>query len=169
MKDKGFTILELIVGIFILVVGVVGSANIITDLLRYTRFTADKATASYLTQEGLEIARNIRDSNWIQDEDWDAGLCGSNNCEINHTYSCYGSIWDDESLTCGSGSNGEVIYENSGFYDHNSVGDATIFSRLVKIEKISQEKIEVCSKTSWDGHKMEACTWLYNWHVPEES
>ncbi len=167
MKDKGFTILELTVSIFILIVGVVGSSNMIADLLTYTRFTADKATASYLTQEGMEITRNIRDSNWIQDEDWDTGLCGSSECQTGQTYSCYGDLGDDESLHCGSG--GETIYENSGFYNHNSVGSATIFSRLIEVEKVSQEKIEVCTKTSWDTHKMEACTWLYNWHMPEES
>ncbi len=59
--------MELIVVIFVVTVGIIAvyrfSANIISDV----QSSNSKATAIYLSQEGIEIVKNIRDTNYIID------------------------------------------------------------------------------------------------------
>ena len=64
-NNKGFTIIELIISIFILSVGLVGVFNALSVVTVLTAGSADRVTATYLAQEGMEIVRNIRDTNWL--------------------------------------------------------------------------------------------------------
>jgi type II secretory pathway pseudopilin PulG len=65
-KEKAFTIIELIISIFILSVAVVGIFSAFSTMVILTSDAADKLTATYLAQEGLEIVRNVRDTNWLK-------------------------------------------------------------------------------------------------------
>lgn len=80
MFKKGFTLIEVIIAIFILIVGVVAVFMLVNKGLSGTIDLSDKLVAAYLAQEGIEIVRNMRDTNWVQyppppgGYDWDAGL-----------------------------------------------------------------------------------------------
>ena len=78
MFQKGFTLLEVIAAIFVLTLGISGPFALVEQLLVSASLAQDKLLASYLAQEGVEIVRNIRDSNWIDPSspapDWDNGL-----------------------------------------------------------------------------------------------
>jgi len=71
---KGFTILEMIVAIFLITVGIIGIFALITKTVSNSTVSRDEMTAAYLAQEGIEIVRNIRDSNYINGQDWDETL-----------------------------------------------------------------------------------------------
>jgi len=73
-NSKGFTIMEVIVAIFILTIGVIGVYALITQTVSISTFSRDEMTAAYLAQEGVEIVRNIRDSNYINGQTWDKNL-----------------------------------------------------------------------------------------------
>ena len=79
-KKGGFTLLEVIVAIFLLTVGVGGSLVLINQTLSATQILPQKLIASYLAQEGIEIAKNVRDSNLLKIHqglggvNWDSGL-----------------------------------------------------------------------------------------------
>lgn len=92
--SKGFTIIEIIIAIFILSIAVISvySAFSVMDIL--SDDATDRLTATYLSQEGIEIARNIRDTNWLRcldaSCDWNSYLVGtspdcSNGCEADFT------------------------------------------------------------------------------------
>jgi len=65
MKRKGFTLLEVIIAVFIMVVGTGAAFALIQQTLSATPVIKDKLIAAYLAQEGIEIIRNMRDSAWL--------------------------------------------------------------------------------------------------------
>lgn len=137
--SKGFTIIEVIIAIFILSTAVVGIYSAFSMVTILTASTASNLSATYLAQEGIEIIRNIRDTNWLEMDNppegaspaWNDGLtsCGlsSGGCEADYT-------------TPGSGSSllaaysGSFLYEDleSHFYN-NKEGTPTKFKRKIII------------------------------------
>ena len=72
---KGFTILEIILAIFILTTAIFGSFALIQQTVAGASLNQSKLIAYYLAQEGIENVKNIRDTNWLQGEDdWAAGM-----------------------------------------------------------------------------------------------
>ncbi len=89
----GFTLLEVLVALFVIIVGLMGGMSAILKTLTLLSFSASRLTAAYLAQEGIEIVRNVRDTNWLEARtvanDWDEGLANcSNGCiaDYNHSY-----------------------------------------------------------------------------------
>ena len=145
---KGFTIIELIISIFILsvaVVGIFGAFSIVTIL---TADSVDRLTASYLAQEGVELIRNVRDTNWLSMDDckdcaeWDDMLSPA---ATERDYIRWFGLWQSRYLNI----------DASGFYSYNS-GTATKFKRKITLSSpkdvdnnighIIKVKVEV----SWD-------------------
>ncbi len=70
-KQKGFSLLEVIVAASIVVVALLGLASLMLQSLRVGAINTNHMIASMLAQEGIEIVRNIRDSNWLMaDNSW---------------------------------------------------------------------------------------------------
>lgn len=75
--------LETIVALGIIVSGVVGMLNLTISNQTATEDSSERLIATNLGREGVEVARNIRDTNWLSCEivagvlacsNWDAGL-----------------------------------------------------------------------------------------------
>lgn len=71
MKNKGTTIIEVIVAIFVFVVGIVGVFSLSRQPIMQTATSIATLKAYYFAQQGIELVRNERDNMYIQDEDWD--------------------------------------------------------------------------------------------------
>jgi prepilin-type N-terminal cleavage/methylation domain-containing protein len=74
MNPKGFTLIEIIIAIFILSTAVIGIFSAFYFVTSSASGASDQLTASYLVQEGMEIIRNIRDQYWL---DMDLAGCES--------------------------------------------------------------------------------------------
>ncbi|TSC56954.1 MAG: hypothetical protein Greene071421_464 [Parcubacteria group bacterium Greene0714_21] len=79
MNQRGFTLIEVLTALFVLTVGLVGVAALLSRTASFTSGANATLTASFLGQEGLEIARNTRDSNFLkirkgENIQWDNGL-----------------------------------------------------------------------------------------------
>ena len=75
MNQKGFTLLEVMVAIFVITVGVIGVLSALQRATSATFVSSSRLEAIYLAQEGIEIVRNIRDTNWLNEGVvWDSGL-----------------------------------------------------------------------------------------------
>lgn len=79
--NKGFTLLELLTSIVVISIGVLGAYSVVQQMFSLTFVSSHHLTAAYLAQEGIEIARNTRDTNWIERNDWKSGLVGSSGWE----------------------------------------------------------------------------------------
>lgn len=61
-NKKGFTLIETLVAISILLIAVVGPLTISASSLQSSLNVRNQITASYLAEEGIEYVRNIRDT-----------------------------------------------------------------------------------------------------------
>lgn len=155
MKNKGFTIVELVITIFVLSIAVIGVYNAFSILLISTTETINRFTAAYLAQEGVEIVRNIRDTNWLKaDTDsesfhWDDGLadCGESvgGCEADYT-----TDGTSTNPLVPFGSDGRYLnIDADGFYSYNSSGTPTKFKRSIAIKQINDNTMEVLVQVAW--------------------
>jgi len=72
-NKKGFSLIEIVIAITTLVVVVVAATTLIVSSIRTTTTNVDNIVAYNLAQEGLEAVRNMRDSNWLSNQDWRKG------------------------------------------------------------------------------------------------
>ena len=72
-NNRGFTIIELMATMIIVTIGVVGAYSVVQQILAITSSASQRLTAAYLAQEGIELVRNIRDTNWVEGSAWNQG------------------------------------------------------------------------------------------------
>ena len=171
----GFTMIEIVIALFVLTVGVIGVYNAFSIMTVATTQMSDRFTAAYLTQEGIEIARNIRDNNWLaENENWADGLesCGTG-CEADYRT----GISSGAGLTSYS-SGGHYLYIDSNkFYSYNQNGTETRFKRKITINLVDDHTLRVTVTVFWDEKptianidfpaqpgSITAEDYLYNWY-----
>lgn len=153
---RGFTLIEVITAVFLLTVGVVGVFSAVNYALSATQTLSSRLIASYLAQEGIEVVRNIRDSNWLEGVVWDDGLPGAD-CGVQYN-----------SNSCPAATANELLNsDGDGFYSY-SIGTATPFTRSVSIGRPNSNTIEVTVTVTWQErgrqHVFTARENLTNWH-----
>lgn len=127
-KNNGFTIIETLVAVAILMISIAGPLTIAHKGLMTAIQARDQVTASYLAQDAMEYVKNIRDNNKmaITPRPWLTRLescTATNHCGVN--------TLNDTILTSCSGTSCVLRKDTSG-YGHSS-GDNTQFSRYVYI------------------------------------
>lgn len=70
MKKNGFSLVSVIIGITIMVLGVMAISNLSIASIQANEQSEQRMTAILLAKEGLEGIRNIRDTNWRQNFPW---------------------------------------------------------------------------------------------------
>ena len=89
-KNKGFTILEVLVAIFIITTGGLAAYAMVQQIIFSTLSSSYRLTAAYLAKEGIETVRNIRDTNWLQGApNWYNGLIGDSGLQPVSGFSNY--------------------------------------------------------------------------------
>ena len=175
VQNRGFTLIELVISIFILVVAIVGVYNSFSTVVVLTTGASSRLTASYLAQEGIEIVRNIRDNNWLKmgeypETIWADGLL---DCE----YGCEADYRTGTLMDSGSGlsafiSDGNYLNINSdnGFYSYDSVGifSPTKFKRKITIVPQGENVLRVSVLAIWgvkdETFGVDVEEYLYNWY-----
>jgi hypothetical protein len=155
MLSKSFTLIETIVAIFLLTVSIFGISGLISQLITSSTLSSQKLIAAYLAQEGIEIVRNIRDTNLLKGQSWDNGLANGS----------YQADYNDQSLS--SYNDSFLNIENaSGLYGYDS-GRPTSFKRKIILNKPSADVLEVRVQIFWSekgrSHQLTAQENLYNW------
>ena len=147
-KQKGFTIIEVLISLFIIVIGVIGSSIVIQDIFVNTFTASHKLTAAYLAKEGLEIVRNIRDTNWLKGENYDIGLVQSSppsfhGCDPAISRYCEADLRDTSLNSINASSHPNPTFlKLSNHFEYSSFGNQTIFTRKIEIVKVLATVIE---------------------------
>lgn len=177
--DKGFTIIEIIVAIFVLTVGIIAAYIAVQSPLHYANVYKDQLFASYLAQEGVELVRNIRDTDWLQGfapDDWKVGLvasAGFTGCDPVSGYFCELGYDDTALLSYPNASLGHKLkIDSENFYNYNT-GELTNFRRKITIAAEnydSEERLRV-TVSVFQGDSISPLVTveesLYNWYKTE--
>ncbi len=132
-KRKAFSLGEVLLSVFILGVTMVTISQLFVVGLKNFADTRDSIIASMLAQEGVELARNIRDNNWAKGND------SFDNLEA--TSAAGSCLLDTDNKYCNSNvencfNTGCRLYYKNGKYSHDASGSRTKFRRSVKINYV---------------------------------
>jgi len=75
--NKAFTVLEVLIATLVLTIGGLAAYTMVQKIVFSTFSSSYRLTAAYLAKEGIETVRNIRDTNWLEGENWDSDLSSS--------------------------------------------------------------------------------------------
>lgn len=73
-QPRAFTLIETIIAISVLGLAVIAALQLSISSNRSARVLMERFTAHHLSEEGLEVIRNVRDGNWMKNLDWRYGL-----------------------------------------------------------------------------------------------
>lgn len=158
MNQKGFTLLELTVAIFVIMVGIIGALSALQRATSATFVSSSKLTAAYLAQEGIEIVRNLRDTNWIADLSWDNGIicCFAPPCDCEADYNDkYLNLYQEN----------HYLRIGNDFYNYDS-GKETKFKRKITISKepdILKISVQVFWRERGKDFQLTAQENIYDW------
>ena len=144
--NHGFTLVETLVAIAILVMAILGAFTAVQSGLSSSIFSKDQVIAFYLANEGIEQIRNIRDENALNGRPWLAGIAdlGSDPCNFNSSNSktCMADAFNNVvNLTrCGNNWGSCPVIQtdpNTGAYGYFVGGVDSIYKREIQITPIS--------------------------------
>jgi hypothetical protein len=78
-NNRGELIIEAIIAISIIVVGLLSVVTLLSSSQSLNRVLSDRYIATYLASEGIEVVKNIIDTNYILGEAWNEGLVAGDN------------------------------------------------------------------------------------------
>jgi prepilin-type N-terminal cleavage/methylation domain-containing protein len=142
--SKGFTIIESLIALLVLSLSLAPIIAMTTLSSSIGQLIENNLVGSMLAQEGIEIIRAMRDTNWLNNQLFDYGLVGT---------------WLVESDTGPSKSPISASINDNPFLktdpDTNlynyTTGDETIFKRLVTVTKISEKELKVISSVEYQN------------------
>ncbi len=155
MSNKAFTLIEIVVAMFLLTVGTVGAFSLIQKTIAFTSIYSSQLQAAYLVQEGMEIIRNIRDTNYLEGSAWDDGIGLGTGYRLDYQSESFPDV------VCGN-----YLKYNGSFYVCSSDSKSK-FQRKITITKPEPDKMIVSVTVKWRErgrtHQVFAQTELYNW------
>ena len=144
-KNRGFTLIETLVAISILLVSISAPMTIASKGLASSYFARDQITGFYLAQDAVEYIRNTRDNNFLSGSGWLNGFPDTSGALFTV------DTTDGVMALCPIEGCPTLDFNSStGFYSHNDLnGDASIFSRAVSIQAINANEIIISVTISW--------------------
>jgi Tfp pilus assembly protein PilV len=165
-KQEGYLLIEAMVAMGILTTSVLGIFALMSQSIKLTRVVDDQYVGTYLAAEGIEITKNLLDTNILTDvTKW--------NVEAGGDFSVGGCYEVDitSSVLPGAGCPSTLLKLKDSLYSYDPTGSASGFSRSVNITPIidgvgTQEGIHVVSTVTWagGGSSVTVEDKFYNWH-----
>jgi prepilin-type N-terminal cleavage/methylation domain-containing protein len=163
-QKNGFTLVETLVAIAILLIAVVEPLSIVSGSVATANLAKDQVSAYYLAQEGVELVRNVRDTNILQaaPRAWLYGLSNcmagaGNYCQFDKNIdpdnpSTITLCQDNLGSPCKTFSKiPDVSTDNSTYeFGYGSGGTATTFKRKVTVtEVVANIEAEISVEIDW--------------------
>jgi len=162
LSTNGFTLIELLITVSVITVGILGVFTAVQQGIIIVDYSRSRLTAAFLAQEGVEIIKNIRDTNLLEGRTgtvlWNAGIDpGASPKE-------YEVVYDDvdnegvflSSAFCSPNcdfSNLKFLKKTDNVLYNYSLGDNTRYKRKIRIEKISDEHLRLTIVVYWTTKK----------------
>ena len=155
MKDfknnLGQSLLETVFAIGILLIVVAAIMALTTANLIGQRESETQIIANNLAREGIEVVRNIRDSNWLAGEDWDKDLVGDGTAipifEYNKAEERWENRWSLNFEVDSSNDNQAKVLVFANIYNQQVVGSELLpagdlpsgYSRILILDNICKK------------------------------
>ena len=160
---KGQTLVELMIAMSVMAIGFLAVFAVLSQTLGMNKITANQYAAAYLAAEGIEIVKNISDSNVVRGDVWNAGLAKGR----------FGIQYNGESLNPDWANQPLNFNPDTGIYSYDVGGTPTNFVRTITINNINPNEIRVNSEVRWrDRGGVELSInledRLFDWHTRPE-
>lgn len=163
-REAGFSLMEVLLSIFILVVALMGILTLIQAATSAGRVSSTELTAANLAQEGVEIVRNFRDASFVSGswDGWYNSFSGTNNYLVQYDDTAF-RAWRDITLKHNS---------VSGLYGYDAGVDTPYnYKRTVTLVKnpggADDKEIKVSVLVTWTekarAHSIMVEDRLWNW------
>ncbi len=137
-SNRGFTLVEAMVALVLVTVAMGPVFILATSAVNAASRIEHNLIASNLAQEGIEVIRNIRDTNWLN------GVAFDNNLSA--------GTWRVQWDTVGGGlmsvGSDPVLKKDNGIYNY-STGTNTPFKRTISISKPNSGELILTASVTW--------------------
>lgn len=157
----GFTLIETLVAISVLLIAVVGPMSIAQQSISAAINAPQQAIARYLAQEGIEYIRAQRDENVLKDNNWltEIDECINTPCMVDSAFEdispCSGSC---PPLRQGGAHN---------LYSYEQSHAVTPFTRTISVVELNSHEIRITSTVTWTfrgrNQQVEVANTLLDW------
>lgn len=152
LHTSGQSLIETTVAIGVVITGLVGALSLVNFTVRSTTTTTNRLIAQNLAWEGVEVAVNLRDSDLLAGNAFDATIVGADTTAI--------AVFDENanswSLDFGPNLFSEpetTLVTQGGVYRQSTAGPAgepSVFKRLITLTPSAPGLVEVVSEVQWD-------------------
>lgn len=180
MNNKGFTLVEVLIGLFIAVVASAYAAKTITSTNKVIAAGRDVFIATNLAHEGLDLTRALRDNTWFADPtplDRSEWLSESGICEDlgTHRYTVDPNVVRDflaSKAKVPNDSKQELYIQGNTLWTHATSSKQTAYKRVLTAEcaHVDEEPafVTITSTVTWKGQNGQDKSTsikelLYNW------
>ncbi len=182
-KNRGFTLVETLVAIFIFVLSTTALVAVTGNSVSDVSIAKNKLVARALSEEGIEMVRNIRDSSalsgtgssgWGDFADLMATCFGATGCKIDNPQEFFANNLLPVASACPGAGCALLTRDDSnlGYFEYGGgSAEATAFRRTIRLEYIGatepSNEIKVTSTVSWKQGSVDksitAVEHLFNW------
>jgi len=156
LKKSGFTLVELLITIFLVSVGLIGSISFFNSSLQSQFDAKNEVIAAGLAQEATELVRNIVDYNFLKPQSWwneiVANSNAANGCDLIDKY----SLDNHKCKNTASGKKMNVCFDGQFYYQCPTGAPShpvTIFRR--KLEVVGENVNDTAGYQLEDGDCLE--------------
>ncbi|MFA7364934.1 MAG: prepilin-type N-terminal cleavage/methylation domain-containing protein [Patescibacteria group bacterium] len=144
---KAFTLMEVVVIMFILSIGLVAVLSLVRKSSEFESVKKNLLTAAFLSQEGIDIMRNIRDTNIILGDDYDKwdGIASPLVGDTYYYKVDYLSLLATTTVDIDT----SLLQLDNGMFVHLSGGEDSIFKRMISVTPSSSGYTHVESWVKW--------------------
>lgn len=151
--QRGFTLVETLVAVLLLVTAVAGPLTIASRSLVAATVAKDQVVAFYLAQDAIEYIRFARDTNKLQKGDWLTGAGALDGINLNNCLDINGCYVDtttanDPAVCPASGC--PVLKYASTQFSYTS-GSDSIYRRTIQLGSVASNELEITVTVSWSS------------------
>lgn len=165
MKEKiknnlpGFTLVEIMAVLFVVSLGLIGVLSLIIQNIQSQNINKKSIVAYQLAQEGIELIRKTRDTNWLNADPWNKNL-------VSGDY--YMDFLDPIPNLLTAPEQADLYKDGEGFFVHEGGVGQTFYRRLITIENLTAHSMRVYSKVTWSDRgnvfDYDLETLLFDWY-----
>lgn len=179
---RGFTLIEVMTALTITMLGIIGVYGLINQTLVSAQTSSMKLTAAYLGKEGIEIVKNIRDTNYLkahydvmgysnQNRSWKSGLAsrGTPVAVDCSSSSAAGGCGGDYLTTALDPALAQKRLKFDGnFFNYSSPEENnTPYTRKITVNEQGNNGLEIIVEVGWTErgriHSLIVQENIYNW------